>query len=72
MNAMQKLTREDLYSLEEYSEIRDEFRNQVLSHKRNRRVEIILQAPESPKPQKTEISDPIRGNGPIVKNPVFQ
>ena len=38
MSAMQKLTRDDLYSLEEYSEVRDEFRNQVLSHKRNRRV----------------------------------
>ena len=38
MNAMQKLKRDDLYSLEEYSEVRDEFRNQVLSHKRNRRV----------------------------------
>ena len=38
MNEMQKLTRDDLYSLEEYSEVRDEFRNQVLSHKRNRRV----------------------------------
>ena len=40
--------------------------------KRNRRVEIILQAPDSPKPRKTKISDPIRGNAPIVKNPVFQ
>ena len=40
--------------------------------KRNRRVEIILSAPDSPKPQKTDISDPIRGNEPIVKNPVFQ
>jgi hypothetical protein len=40
MNAMQKLTRDDLYSLEKYSELRDEFRNQVLSHKRNRRVEL--------------------------------
>jgi hypothetical protein len=40
MNAMQKLTRNDLYSLEQYSEVRDEFRNQVLSHKRNRRVEL--------------------------------
>ena len=40
MNAMQKLKREDLYSLEQYSEIRDEFRNQVLAHKRNRRVEL--------------------------------
>lgn len=40
--------------------------------KRNRRVEIILRAPDSPKPQRTDISDPIRGNTPIVKNPVFQ
>ncbi len=40
--------------------------------KRNRRVEIILRAPDSPKPGKTDISDPIRGNAPIVKNPVFQ
>jgi hypothetical protein len=38
MNAMQKLTRDDLYSLERYSDIRNEFRNKVLSHKRNRRV----------------------------------
>ncbi|MGA9477958.1 MAG: flagellar motor protein MotB [Desulfobacterales bacterium] len=42
------------------------------SRKRNRRVEIILRAPDTPKPRKTEISDPIRGNGPIVKYPVFQ
>ena len=35
---MQKLTRDDLYSLEQYSDIRDEFRDQVLQHKRNRRV----------------------------------
>ena len=40
--------------------------------KRNRRVEIILRAPDTPKPRKTEISNSIRGNGPIVKNPVFQ
>jgi chemotaxis protein MotB len=40
--------------------------------KRNRRVEIILRAPDSSKPRKTEISDAIRGTGPIVKNPVFQ
>lgn len=38
MNAMQKLTREDLYSLEQYSDLRDEFRQQVMAHKRNRRV----------------------------------
>ena len=37
---MQKLTRDDLYSLEHYSDIRDEFRNQILAHKRNRRVEL--------------------------------
>jgi hypothetical protein len=37
---MQKLKRDDLYSLEQYSEIRDEFRNQVIAHKRNRRVEL--------------------------------
>ena len=40
MNAMHKLTRDDLYSLEQYSEIRGEFRNKVLAHKRNRRVEL--------------------------------
>jgi hypothetical protein len=38
MIAMQKLTRDDLYSLEQYSDIRDEFRDQVLQHKRNRRI----------------------------------
>ena len=37
---MQKLTREDLYSLEQYSERRDEFRTEVLRHKRNRRIEL--------------------------------
>jgi hypothetical protein len=40
MNTMQKLTREDLYGLEKYSDIRDEFRNKVLMHKRNRRLEL--------------------------------
>lgn len=35
---MQKLTREDLFSLEKYSNIRDEFRGEVLNHKRNRRL----------------------------------
>jgi hypothetical protein len=38
MNAMQKLTREDLYSLEQYSDLRDDFRTEVLAHKRNRRI----------------------------------
>ncbi|MGI9224407.1 MAG: DUF3501 family protein [Woeseiaceae bacterium] len=37
---MKKLMRDDLMSLEEYSEARDEFRNNVLAHKRNRRLEL--------------------------------
>jgi hypothetical protein len=35
---MQKLTRDDLYSLEQYSSVRDEFREGVLAHKCNRRL----------------------------------
>ena len=35
---MQKLTRDDLYSLEQYAGVRDEFRGGVLEHKRNRRL----------------------------------
>jgi hypothetical protein len=35
---MNKLTRDDLYSLEKYSEIRQEFRARVMEHKKNRRV----------------------------------
>jgi hypothetical protein len=35
---MQKLSRSDLYSLEEYSTLRPEFRQQVMAHKKNRRV----------------------------------
>ncbi len=35
---MQKLTRENLYSLEEYARVRDEFRARVLEHKQNRRL----------------------------------
>lgn len=38
MNTMTKLSRTDLYSLEEYSEIRDDFRNRVMAHKKNRRL----------------------------------
>lgn len=38
MNTMTKLSRTDLYSLEEYSEIRDEFRARVMAHKKNRRL----------------------------------
>lgn len=35
---MQKLTRDNLYSLEKYAEVRGEFRAQVIEHKRNRRL----------------------------------
>lgn len=35
---MQKLARDDLYSLEKYAEVRDDFRAQVLQHKRDRRI----------------------------------
>lgn len=37
---MQKLTRDDLYSLEEYSNQRDEFRNKVMQHKKSRRLDL--------------------------------
>lgn len=37
---MNKLTREDLYSLEKYAEIRPEFRARVIAHKKNRHVPI--------------------------------
>ena len=35
---MEKLTRESLFSLEEYAEKRDEFRTRVIEHKKNRRL----------------------------------
>ena len=35
---MQKLQKEDLYGLEQYSELRDDFRNKVIEHKRDRRL----------------------------------
>lgn len=37
---MQKLSRETLFSLEQYSEKRDEFRQAVMAHKRDRRLEL--------------------------------
>ena len=37
---MKKLTREDLYSLEKYSEIRNDFRSKVMAHKKNRHLAI--------------------------------
>jgi hypothetical protein len=35
---MEKLTRDNIYSLEKYAEVRDEFRNKVMEHKRERRL----------------------------------
>jgi hypothetical protein len=40
MTNTQKLGRDDLMSLEQYSEARDGFRNEVMEHKRNRRVHL--------------------------------
>lgn len=40
MTAMEKLSRKDLYSLEQYAEIRPEFRQRVMNHKRNRKLHI--------------------------------
>jgi hypothetical protein len=37
---MQKLTRDDLYSLEQYAEKRPDFRAQVLAHKKHRKVHV--------------------------------
>jgi len=37
---MQKLSRKDLYSLEQYSDAREKFRDGVLLHKRSRRLEL--------------------------------
>jgi hypothetical protein len=37
---MRKLTRDDLYSLERYAEERLDFRDKVMAHKRNRRLDI--------------------------------
>jgi len=37
---MAKLTREDLYSLEQYTEMRDDYRKKIMAHKKNRRLEL--------------------------------
>jgi len=37
---MQKLRREDLYTLEKYAGVRAEFRDEVMRHKRDRRLEL--------------------------------
>lgn len=38
--ATRKLTRADLYSLEKYAEMRNDFRGQVMEHKKSRQVQI--------------------------------
>lgn len=40
MTAGHKLTREDLYSLEQYAQVRPEFRAKVMEHKKNRIVQL--------------------------------
>ena len=40
IEAMNKLTRDNLYSLEQYAQARPEFRARVLAHKKNRQVPI--------------------------------
>ncbi|OGI58769.1 MAG: hypothetical protein A2V58_08325, partial [Candidatus Muproteobacteria bacterium RBG_19FT_COMBO_61_10] len=37
---MQKLTRDKLYTLEKYAEVRNDFRAKVIAHKKNRQVHI--------------------------------
>ncbi len=38
MKAMQKLSKDDLYSLERYSEVREEIRDKVMAHKPDRQL----------------------------------
>ena len=37
---MKKLTREDLYSLEDYAAMRDDYRKKIMEHKKDRRLEL--------------------------------
>ncbi len=37
---MTKLTRKDLYSLEQYTEMRDDYRKKIMAYKENRRLEL--------------------------------
>ncbi len=37
---LNKLRREDLYSLEDYAAMRDEYRKKIMAHKENRRLEL--------------------------------
>ena len=39
---MTKLTRDDLYTLEDYSAMRDDFRAKIMAHKKNRRLELEI------------------------------
>src|SRR4030065_433297 len=39
-DTMQKLTRDKLYTLEKYAEVRNDFRAKVIAHKKNRQVHI--------------------------------
>ena len=41
---MTHLTRQDLFNLEKYAEIRNEFRSQVMAHKKNRRLALNYHA----------------------------
>ncbi|GMQ90881.1 MAG: DUF3501 family protein [Gammaproteobacteria bacterium] len=41
---MTNLERKDLYSLEQYAEMRPDFRKKIMAHKKNRRVQIGLHA----------------------------
>jgi hypothetical protein len=40
VQTMQKLSREDLFTLEKYAEVRPEFRARVMAHKKNRQLPI--------------------------------
>ena len=37
---MKKLAREDLYSLEDYAAMRDDYRKKIMAHKKDRRLEL--------------------------------
>lgn len=40
VNTMKQLTRDDLFSLEKYAQMRPQFREQVIAHKQNRQVQV--------------------------------
>jgi hypothetical protein len=40
MTELMKLSRADLFSLEQYSEMRDDYRSEVMAHKANRKIPI--------------------------------